>query len=76
MITMNYKIRIARESDFSEILQIYAYARSFMAANGNSNQWGKTNPPRETLESDIAEEKLYVVLKGDWSDPKKLDKYF
>ena len=62
---MNYKIRIARESDLSEILQIYAYARSFMAANGNPNQWGKTNPPRETLEADIAEEKLYVALKKD-----------
>ena len=62
---MDYRIRIAREQDLPEILQIYAYARSFMAANGNPNQWGKTNPPRETLEADIAEEKLYVALNGD-----------
>lgn len=62
---MDYRIRIAREADLPEILQIYAYARSFMAANGNPDQWGKTNPPRETLEADIAEEKLYVALKGD-----------
>ncbi|MBQ2785509.1 MAG: N-acetyltransferase [Oscillospiraceae bacterium] len=46
-------------------MQIYAYARSFMAANGNPNQWGKTNPPRETLEADIAGQKLYVAQNGD-----------
>ena len=56
---------MARERDLGEILQIYAHARSFMAANGNPNQWGKTNPPRETLEADIAEEKLYVAEKGN-----------
>ena len=58
---MGYRIRIAREADLPEILQIYDYARSFMAANGNPNQWGKTNPPRETLEADIAEGNLYVA---------------
>ena len=62
---MSYGIRIAREEDLPEILQIYAYARGFMAANGNPNQWGKTNPPREILEADIAEEKLYIVEKGN-----------
>ena len=60
---LNYSIRIARREDLPEILRIYAYARSFMAANGNPNQWGKTNPPRETLEADIEEEKLYVALR-------------
>lgn len=62
---MNYTIRIAREEDLPEILRIYAYARGFMAANGNPNQWGTTNPPKEMLEADIAEEKLYVATKED-----------
>ena len=36
-----------------------------MAATGNPNQWGKTNPPRETLEKDIEERKLHVVEDGN-----------
>ena len=63
MIAVKYKIRIAREEDLPQVLRIYAYARGFMAANGNPNQWGTTNPPRETLEGDIAEQKLYVAVK-------------
>ena len=62
---MNYTIQIAKEEELPEILQIYAYAREFMAANGNPNQWGKINPPREMLEADIAVQKLYTVRNGD-----------
>lgn len=61
---MNYEIRTAQEEDLSQILEIYAYARVFMAANGNPHQWGKTNPPRETLEADIAGGKLYAAQNG------------
>ena len=61
---MNYEIRTAQEEDLSQILEIYAYAREFMAANGNPHQWGKTNPPRETLEADIAGGKLYAAQNG------------
>ena len=58
---MEHTVRKAEFADLSRILEIYAYAREFMAATGNPNQWGKTNPPRQTLERDIAEEKLHVV---------------
>lgn len=58
---MAYAVRRAAWADLSEILKIYAYAREFMAANGNPSQWGKTKPPRQQLEADIAEGVLYVV---------------
>jgi RimJ/RimL family protein N-acetyltransferase len=62
---MMYQVRTAEEKDLIRILEIYAYAREFMAKTGNPNQWGKTNPPRETLEKDIEERKLHVVEDGN-----------
>ena len=61
---MNHSIQRAKRQDLPRILEIYAYARVFMAENGNPNQWGKTNPPREMLEADIAEGKLFLVKNG------------
>lgn len=58
---MKYEVHPAGERDMQRIEEIYAYARAFMAANGNPNQWGTTHPPREQLERDIAEGNLYVV---------------
>lgn len=58
-------IRRAEFRDLDAVLEIYEYARNFMAANGNPNQWGKTNPPRETLEADIDRGQLYVILRDD-----------
>lgn len=56
-----YQIRSAKPEDLPRILEIYAYAREFMAKTGNPNQWGKTNPPVETLEEDIRQGNLYAV---------------
>ena len=64
---MEHTVRKAEKADLPRILEIYAYARGFMAATGNPNQWGKTNPPKETLEQDIAERKLHVVEKHGFS---------
>ena len=58
---MAYKIRKAGEEDLPRILEIYAYARSFMAVNGNPNQWGNSHPAVSTLEDDIRNGDLYVV---------------
>ena len=58
---MKYTVRNAQMTDFSRIEEIYAFARKYMAENGNPTQWGKTNPPRERLLKDIEEQKLYVV---------------
>ena len=59
----NYYIRNAELDDLSVIEEIYANARRFMAENGNPTQWGKTEPPLEKLQEDIAQRKLYVLEK-------------
>ena len=56
-----YRIRKAQRADLQRILEIYAYAREFMAKTGNPTQWGSTHPPREMLEADIPAGNLYVV---------------
>lgn len=58
-------VRKATQQDFSRILEIYAYARNFMAQNGNPTQWGMTYPDAELLQEDMSEERLYVVTCGD-----------
>ena len=48
------EIRKSTAADFERIMEIYAYARSFMAATGNPNQWGPTNwPPAALVWDDI-----------------------
>lgn len=59
-----YRVRKAEFADLQRILEIYAYAREFMAKTGNPNQWGNTEPPREMLEADIPAGNLYVVEDG------------
>jgi len=56
-----YRIRQARWEDLERILEIYAYAREFMARTGNPAQWGTYYPPREMLEGDIRAGNLYVA---------------
>jgi hypothetical protein len=55
------KIRKTTESDLARVMEIYAYARKFMAEHGNPNQWGPTNwPPRALIEEDIKKGCSYV----------------
>lgn len=55
------KIRHSTEADFPKIMEIYQYARTFMAKHGNPNQWGPTNwPPEALIHQDIAQKKGYV----------------
>lgn len=56
-----YFIRNVKSEDLVKIEEIYAYARSFMAENGNPNQWGRTDPPTAQLLADIRENNLYAV---------------
>lgn len=58
---MDYQIRSAETEDLPRIEEIYAYARAFMAENGNPNQWGKNTPQHSKLVQDIRERKLYVM---------------
>ena len=47
------------------MLEIYAYARRFMAEHGNPNQWGPTNwPPEALLHRDIREGHSYVCVNS------------
>lgn len=54
-------IRKARREDLPQIIEIYAYAREFMAGTGNPTQWGDGYPLPEQLEEDISLERLYVL---------------
>ena len=60
------KIRKSELEDLDKIMEIYAFARDFMAKNGNPNQWGPTNwPPRELIQKDIETGHSYVCLNDD-----------
>ena len=58
---MEYIIEKATEKDLDRILEIYAFARRFMASHGNPTQWGDSYPAETLLRSDIARETLYTV---------------
>jgi len=59
-------IRHSIPQDLDRMMEIYAHARSFMAAHGNPNQWGPTQwPPRELIEQDIREGHSYVCVGDD-----------
>ena len=51
-------IRKATVNDKTRIMEIYAYARQFMAEHGNPNQWKNNNPSEETIDNDIANRQL------------------
>ena len=57
------EIRRSTEKDFEQIMEIYRYAREFMAKTGNPNQWGPTNwPPEQLIHSDISSGTSYVCV--------------
>ena len=58
---MDYIVRKAQKEDLPRILEIYAYARSFMKNTGNPNQWGNHHPPAAQLETDIQNGDLHVI---------------
>ena len=58
---MQYQIRKAESRDFEKILALYENARTFMAAHGNPDQWGKTEPSEKLLSSYLQEEVLYIL---------------
>ena len=47
-------IRLASKEDIQNIMPLYAYARKFMAANGNPHQWNGNYPASEDILKDIA----------------------
>ena len=64
-----YQIRPSEMDDLDRIMEIYAYARDFMAAHGNPNQWGPNQwPPRELIEKDIRSGDSYVCVRRSGED--------
>ena len=56
-------IRHSTPEDLPRMLEIYEYARRFMAEHGNPLQWGPTRwPPEAQLRRDIEEGDSYVCL--------------
>lgn len=60
-------IRQSSRNDLPRIMEIYAYAKEYMAAHGNPNQWGPTNwPPEDLIREDIKLGHSYVCEdRGD-----------
>ena len=59
------EIRHTTEQDFERVMEIYAYARTFMEETGNPNQWGPTNwPPEDLIHEDICVGKSYVCIEN------------
>ena len=58
------EIRKTTIEERDKVMDIYAYARGFMAAYGNPTQWGTTEPKRAVVEQDIADGKSYVCVEN------------
>ena len=63
---VNMDLRRSTEGDLGSIMEIYGYARRFMAEHGNPNQWGPTGwPPEDLIRSDIRSGNSYVCTNGE-----------
>lgn len=56
------KIERAIAPDISEILDIYASARSFMGKTGNPSQWGNLYPSPRIICADIEARRLFKIV--------------
>ena len=57
------EIRLTRPEELDKVMEIYAYARKFMAEHENPTQWGNNKPSREQIEQDIRAGKHYVCVE-------------
>ena len=60
------KIRKTTREDVRELMEIYAFAREFMAKTGNPNQWGPTKWPPESLIRNDIEPTYREITEGAW----------
>ena len=54
-------IRLATALDADRIFEIYEYARAYMKAHGNPNQWGDNRPEKSLTKDDIKNQRCYVM---------------
>ena len=60
------KIRKSREQDVERMMEIYSFARSFMASHGNPNQWRPNNwPPEALIRKDIKNGNSFVCINEE-----------
>ena len=57
-------VRTATENDLPRILEIYAIARDFMRANGNSSQWGDGYPSAYITGAMTARDVIKALKEG------------
>ena len=57
------EIRKTKIEELDKVMEIYAYARKFMAEHDNPNQWKNNKPSKEQIEQDILAEKHYVCME-------------
>jgi len=55
----------ATPSDLAAIMEIYAYARTYMKESGNPNQWKDNHPPIAAIENDIKTGRCYICTNND-----------
>lgn len=58
------EIRKTRLEELDQVMEVYAYARKFMAEHDNPNQWKNNKPSREQIEKDIVDGKHHVCVEG------------
>lgn len=60
------KIRKTELFEVDILMNIYEYARKFMAENGNPHQWGETKwPPKHVLINDIENGRSFVCVNDN-----------
>ncbi len=59
------QIRKTKYEDIEKLLEIFDYARKFMAANNNPNQWTNGYPSELDIKADIDKGHSYVCLDDD-----------
>ena len=57
------EIRKAVPGQLSQIMRIYADARTFMKQHGNPHQWGNTHPQEALVYNDIISGNSYVCME-------------
>ena len=57
------EIRKTKIEELDKVMEIYAYARKFMAEHDNPNQWKNNKPSKEQIEQDILAGKHHVCIE-------------
>ena len=58
-------IRLAKESELCEIMNVFAKAKAYMRKSGNLNQWTGTYPDESLLTDDIRKGNLYAMVDDE-----------